>query len=122
MQRVLPELGRVSPSALRVPPESFSYSAVTNNLIRGYQLVRIFSLEMGLKIRRNLKFDKILFKKGDRTRSSRKLRNKYFFSPTKLVVLTFGDLNNHEYLVTEKAIPSYPEDIVELMSNSFHLQ
>ena len=67
-----------------------------------------FPLEMGLKIRRNLKFDKMLLKERDRTRSSRKLRNNYFFSPARLVVLTFGDLNNHEYLVKENAIPSCP--------------
>ena len=77
---------------------------------------------MGLKMRRNFKFDKILFKERDRTRSSRKLRNNYFFSPTKLVVLTFVDWKNYEYLVTEKAKPSYPGDIVELMANSFHLR
>ena len=55
-----------------------------------------------------MKFGKILFKELDRTRLTRELRNTYFFSPTKLVVLTFEDLNNHEYL-----IPSYPGDIVE---------
>ena len=40
--------------------------------------------------------------------STRELRNNYFFSARKLVVLTFEDLNNHEYL-----IPSYPGDIVK---------
>jgi len=42
-----------------------------------------------------------------------KLRNNHFLSPTKLVVLTFGDLNNHESLVKENVIPLYPGDIVE---------
>ena len=33
-------------------------------------------------------------------------------SPT-LVVLTFGEFNNHESLVKENGIPPYPGDIVE---------
>ena len=40
--------------------------------------------------------------------STRELRNNYFFSLRKLVVLTFEDLNNHEYLIN-----SYPGDIVQ---------
>ena len=41
-QRVRPALGRVSPSALQVTPESVSHSAVTNRLIRGYRLKEFF--------------------------------------------------------------------------------
>ena len=98
MQSLQPELGRVSTNWLQTPPESLSHSAVTNRLIGGYQLTRIHSLSNGSKnqipgIWRNFKFGKILFKELDR-----KLRNNYFVSPTKLVVPTFGDLNNHESL------------------------
>ena len=44
-----PALGRVSPNALQVMPESFSNSPVTNRLIRGYRLKESFPLEMGLE-------------------------------------------------------------------------
>jgi len=60
-----------------------------------------------------LKFGKILFEELDRIRGTRKLRNNYFISPTKLVVLTFGDLNDHESLIKENVIPPYPGNIVE---------
>ena len=61
-------------------------------------------------MQRNLKIGKILIKVLDRTRSARELRKKTTFSPRQscMVVLTFEDLNNHEYL-----IPPYPEEIVE---------
>ena len=49
----------------------------------------------------------------ERTRATRKLRNNYFVSPTKLDVLTFGDLNNHESFVKENVITPYPGNIVE---------
>ena len=35
------KLGGVSPNGLQIPPENFSYSAVTNRLIRGYQLKKL---------------------------------------------------------------------------------
>lgn len=111
-----PELGRVSLNGLQIPPESFSQSAVTKRLIGGYQLRRILSLRIGSKIPglcRNLKFCEIPFKELDRTRVNRKLRNNYFVSPTRLVVLTFGDFNNHESLVKEDVIAPYPGDVVE---------
>ena len=55
----------------------------------------------------------IFFKELDRTRATRKLRNDSFVSSTKLDVLTFGDLNNHESLVKEDVITPYPGNIVE---------
>ena len=113
-----PELGRVSPDGLQIPPESLSHSAVTNRLIGGYHFTRILSLRDGSKnqipgIWRNFKFGKILFEELDRARGTRVLRNNYLVSPTKLVVLTFGDFNNHESLVKENVISPYPGDIVE---------
>ena len=54
------------------------------------------------------------FKELDRTRATRKLRNNYFVSSTKLYVFTFGDFNNHESLVKENVITPYPGNIVEL--------
>ena len=60
-----------------------------------------------------MKFGEIFFKELDRTRATRKLRNNYFVSSTKLDVLTFGDLNNHESLVKENVITPFPGNIVE---------
>ena len=79
------KLGGVSPNGLQIPPESFCHSAVTNRLIRGYQLKRNFALRNGSKKK----------------------------NPWNLEVLTFGDLNNHKSLVKENVITSYPENIVE---------
>jgi len=60
-----------------------------------------------------LKFGKILFEELDRTLGTRKLRNNYFISATKLVVLTFGNFNDHKTLIKENVIPPYPGNIVE---------
>ena len=51
-----------------------------------------------------MKFGEIFFKELDRTRAIRKLINNYFVSSTKLDILTFGDLNNHESLVKENVL------------------
>ena len=53
------------------------------------------------------------FKELDRTRATRRNRNNYFVSSTKLDVLTFGDFNNHESFVKENVITAYPGNIVE---------
>ena len=102
-QRVQPELERVSPNGLQIPPESFSHSAVTNRLIGGYQLTRILTLRNGSKnqipgIWKNVKFGEILFKALDRTRGTRKLRNNYFVSSTKMFFLTLGDFHHQSFL------------------------
>ena len=55
----------------------------------------------------------MFFKELDRTCTTRKLRNAYFVSWTKLDVFTFGDFHNHEPLVKENDITSYPGNIVE---------
>ena len=47
------------------------------------------------------------YKELDRTRATRKLINDYFVSSTKLDVLTFGDVNNHESLLKENVIELY---------------
>ena len=113
-QRVRPALGRVSLNALQVPSESFSHSAVTNRLIRGYRLKESSPLEMGLKIRsvgsrETWSLARYLLRSliGHAQLGS---PEKTTFSPQQncMVVLTFEDLNNHEYLIS-----SYPEDIVE---------
>ena len=39
--------------------------------------------------------------------------NSYFVCSTKLDVLTFGDLNDHESLVKENVITPYPGNLVE---------
>ena len=64
MQRMQPELGRVSPNAFQVQPKSFSYSAVTYRLLVGNQLTRTLPSRAGSKkekteVWRNLKFRKI---------------------------------------------------------------
>ena len=97
-QKVQPALGRVSPKALQVMPESFSHSPVTNRLTGAIDSNNLFPWKWVLK--------------SDQGNPEQfeiwELRNNYFFSPRKLVVLTVEDLNNHEYL-----IPSYPGDIVQ---------
>ena len=80
--------------------------------------MRILTLKNGSKneipgIWRNLKFGKIFFKELDTTRATRKLRNNYFVSSTKLDVLTFGDFHNNESLVKENVIAPYPANIIE---------
>ena len=60
-----------------------------------------------------MKFGEKFFKELDRPRMTRKLRNTYFVSSTKLDVLTFGDFRNHEPLFKENVIISYPGNIVE---------
>ena len=60
-----------------------------------------------------MKFGEIFFKELERTRTTRNLRNNHFVSPTKLDVLTFGDLNNHESFVKENVITPYPGNIFE---------
>ena len=57
-----------------------------------------------------MKFGEVFFKELKRTRATRKLRNNYFVSPTKLDVLTFRDSNNHEFFAKENVI--YPGNIV----------
>ena len=49
----------------------------------------------------------------ERTHATRKLRNNYFVSQTKLDVLTFEELNDHESFVKENLITPYPGNIIE---------
>ena len=60
-----------------------------------------------------MKFGEIFFKELERTHATRKLKNNYFVSPTKVDVLTFGELNDHESFVKENLITPYPGNIIE---------